>query len=301
VTNFLKLLFAAALCAAAIPAHAALKIFTCEPEWAALARELGADKVSVSAATTAQQDPHHIEARPSLIARLRQADLVVCTGAELEIGWLPVLLRQAGNAKVQPGQPGYFEAATFVQRLDVPRVVDRSMGDVHASGNPHIHTDPRRIGVVAEKLAERLAQLDAANAAGYRSRHQEWALRWQQAIATWTARAASIKGTRLVSHHKDWTYLYDWLGLIDAGELEPKPGLPPSAAHLAALKAQLVKTPAHMIIRTPYQDARPSEWLARETGIKAVVLPYTVGGTPQAKDLYALFDETVARLLDAAQ
>ncbi len=299
--RLITLLFALTTLVLAAPATAALRIFTCEPEWAALVQDLGGDRLSVVSATTALQDPHHIEARPSLIARLRQADLVVCTGAELEIGWLPVLLRQAGNANVQPGQPGYFEAATFVERLDVARDLDRSMGDVHAGGNPHVHTDPRRIAVIAQKLSERLAQIDTANAAAYRSRYQEWAPRWQQAIAAWTARAAAIKGARMVSHHKDWTYLYDWLGLIDAGQLEPKPGLPPSAAHLAALKAQLQRAPARLIIRTPYEDARPAEWLARETGIKAVVLPYTVGGTPQAKDLYTLFDDTIARLLEGAQ
>src|SRR4051812_16431169 len=152
------------------PASAAINVFACEPEWAALAQELGGDKVSTVSATTAFQDPHHIEARPSLIARMRSADLVVCSGSELEIGWLPLLLTQSGNGRVRPGSPGYIEASQYVVKLEVPRVVDRSMGDVHPGGNPHVHTDPRNIAKVAVVLAGRLAQLDAANAATYRSR-----------------------------------------------------------------------------------------------------------------------------------
>jgi zinc/manganese transport system substrate-binding protein len=137
----------------ALPARAALNVFACEPEWAALAKEIGGQRVAVASATTAQQDPHHVEARPSLIAHMRRADLLVCTGAELETGWLPVLLARSGNAKVQPGKPGYFEAAAFVELLDVPTTVDRSHGDIHAAGNPHVHTDPRRLAIIAERLA----------------------------------------------------------------------------------------------------------------------------------------------------
>jgi zinc/manganese transport system substrate-binding protein len=283
----------------ALPAHAGLRIFACEPEWAALAQELGGDKVSVFSATTALQDPHHIEARPSLIAKLRQADLAVCTGAELEVGWMPMLQRQAGNAAVQPGQRGYFEAAAQVERLEIPAQLDRSLGDVHAGGNPHVHTDPRRIATIAVQLAERLAQIDTTNANFYRARHEAFAMRWRSAMQEWQARAAPLKGMRVVAHHRDWIYLYDWLGLIHAGALEPKPGLPPTAAHLAALKQALARQPARAVIRAPHQDARASEWLARETGVRAVLLPYTVGGTPAAKNLFSLFDDTIARLLEA--
>lgn len=284
-----------------VSAHAALNVFACEPEWAALAQELGGDKVTVFSATSAKQDAHHIEARPSLVAKLRQADLAVCTGAELEAGWLPVLLRQAGNAGVQTGRPGYFEAAMTVARLEIPARLDRSLGDIHASGNPHVHTDPRRMATIATKLAERLVQLDPPNAAYYRTQHDAFAGRWQQAIQTWSARAAPLKGMRVVAHHRDWIYLYDWLGLVDAGTLEPKPGIPPTATYLARLKQELARNPARVVIRTPHQDARPSEWLEREAGVHAVLLPYTVGGTPAAKDLFALYDDTVTRLLEAAR
>src|SRR3954463_15861880 len=161
-----RFLFAAvALVALASPAHAALRVFACEPEWGALTQALGGNLVDVTVATTALQDPHRIDAKPSLIARVRNADLVVCTGAELEIGWLPVLLQQSGNAKVQSGQPGNFEAARNVKMMEIPASVDRSQGDVHAAGNPHIQTDPRNIALVATALGARLAQVDAPHAA----------------------------------------------------------------------------------------------------------------------------------------
>lgn len=297
--TLIRMVFITLLCGASPAVAAALKIFACEPEWAALAQELGGDKVAVYTATTPLQDPHHIEARPSLIAKLRQADLLVCTGADLELGWLPLLLRQAGNNRVQPGRAGYFEAATAVTRLEIPERVDRSMGDVHAGGNPHINTDPRRIALVGNSLSDRLALIDAANGDYYRARHRDFTRRWEQALARWTARGAPLKGVRAVSHHRNWSYLYDWLGMVPGGFIEPKPGLPPSAVHLARLKAELARTPARMILRTPYEDARPGDWLAAQTGIPVVVLPYTVGGVPEATDLYALFDATIERLLKA--
>lgn len=290
----------AVLLGTALPAHAGLKIFACEPEWAALAKELGGDKVEVYSATTAKQDPHHIEARPSLIARVRNADLVVCTGAELEAGWLPPLLRQAGNAGVQPGQPGYFEAADQVERLDIPKSLDRSQGDVHAAGNPHVHTDPRRLAAIAGKLSAQMARVDAGNAQYYKDQHARFAQHWQEAMKRWSARAVPLKGGRVVTHHKDWVYLLDWLGMAETATLEPKPGIPASASHLAQLKQQLARTPARLVVRAPYQDARPSEWLARETGMRAVVLPYTVGGTDRARDLFSLFEDTLDRLLGTA-
>lgn len=281
------------------PVEASIKIFACEPEWAALARELGGERVETFSATTAQQDPHRIEARPSLIARLRQADLAVCTGAELEDGWLPVLLRQAGNHRVQPGQPGYFEAAAQVERLAIPKTLDRAHGDLHASGNPHVHTDPRRVAVIAARLAARLAEIDPANAGFYQSRHAEFTQRWHAALADWNARAAPLRGKRVVAHHKDWIYLYDWLGLVDAGTLEVKPGIPPGAAHLAEFSSRLAQAPAHLLLRTPYQDPRAAEWLAGRTHLAVTVLPYTVGGADNTQDLFALFEVTVRKLLEA--
>ena len=281
-------------------AQAALKVFACEPEWGALAQELGGPQVEVTVATTALQDPHHIQARPSLIARARNADLVVCTGAELEEAWLPLLLQQSGNPKVQAGQPGHFAAADFVRRLGVPVQLDRAQGDVHAAGNPHIQTDPRRIAQVAAALAARLRQVDPANAAEYGRREADFAQRWQRALDGWNARAAPLKGLPVVSQHQAFSYLYEWLGLREVAVLDPKPGVEPTVSHLQSVQAALKATPARMVLHAAYQDARASEWLSKNSGMPVVKLPFTVGGSEAAKDLFGLFDDTVARLLTAA-
>lgn len=299
--KWLALVAGYAFTAWGVPAQAALRVFACEPEWAALAQELGGPLVEATSATTAQQDPHQIQARPSLIARVRNADLVVCTGAELEAGWLPLLLQQSGNARVQPGQPGYFAAADQVRKLDIPVTVDRSQGDVHAAGNPHIQTDPRNIAAVATALAARLQQVDAGQAAQYAQRGAAFQLKWQQAIARWTAQAAPLRGLPVVSQHKGYVYLYDWLGMREVAVLEPKPGVEPSAAHLQGLLATLKATPARMVITSAYQDPKPAEWLSRNAALAMVRLPFTVGGSDAAKDLFGLFDDTLARLLAAAK
>ncbi len=282
-------------------ANAALNIFACEPEWGALAQELGGDKVTVFSATNALQDVHHIEAKPSLVAHLRKADLLVCTGSELEIGWLPVLLRQAGNEKVLAGKPANFEAAHYVRMLEVPTRLDRADGDVHPGGNPHIQTDPRNIGKVAEALAQRLAEVDAANATFYQGRYKDFDQRWQNAIKRWQAEAAPLKGISIVVQHKGFPYLEDWLGLKEITTLEPKPGVEPTSAHLVEVLAQLQHQPAKMVIRAAYNSDRPSQWLSERAKIPAVALPFTVGGSERAKDLFSLFDDTIQRLLEASK
>ena len=289
------------LAAAACPALATLSIFATVPEWGALADELGGDKVKVYVATNGLQDPHHVEAKPSLIARARAADLVVATGAELEIGWLPLVLQQAGNPAIKPGKPGYFEAAPFVTLLDKPTRLDRAEGDVHPGGDPHIQTDPRNIAKVAGPLSARLAELDSANAAFYQARYKAFAERWNAATAKWEKDAAPLKGTKVVVQHKAFTYLLAWLGLNSVAALEPKPGVEPTTAHLSEVLEILQRDPAKMVLRAAYQSDRASQWIAERAKINAVVLPFTVGGDDAAKNLYGLFDDTIARLLKGAQ
>jgi zinc/manganese transport system substrate-binding protein len=280
-----------------LPAQAALKVLACEPEWAALAQELGGDVVSVSSATTALQDPHHIEARPSLIARARNADLVICTGSELELGWLPLLLRQSGNERIQPGAKGYLEASQFVSRLEVPKLLDRAQGDIHPAGNPHVHLDPHNIAKIARVLGDRLAQLDAGNAQSYHARTAAFLARWEAAVRRWEAEAAPLKGLTMVVYHKNMAYLNAWLGLREVGSLEPKPGVPPSTAHLADLVARMQAAPAKVIVYTPYNSPQAAEFLSERSKIPALMLPFTVGGSARAKDLFGLYDDTLARLL----
>lgn len=285
------------LLAAALSARADLKVFATVPEWGALAKEIGGDKVKLYTATNAFQDPHRIEAKPSLLAQARQASLVIAAGADLEIGWLPLVLRDSGNPAIQPGRPGYFEAAAFVTRLEIPAVVDRAHGDVHAAGNPHTHLDPRNVLKVGEKLAARMAELDAANAAAYQAGLAAFSGKWQAAMARWEKEAAPLKGVAVLVHHQSFIYLTNWLGMKEVGTLEPKPGVEPTSGHLGALLQRQQATPARMVLRTAYQQDAPSQWIAGKTGIPAVLLPYTVGGTPEARDLFGLFDDTLQRLL----
>lgn len=295
----IRLLMALLLVMASHSSLAALQVFATVPEWGALVREIGGDKVSVFAATTALQDPHRIQARPSLLAQARRAYLVVATGADLEVGWLPLVIRDSGNANIQPGRPGYFEAARFVTLLDVPVVLDRAHGDVHAAGNPHIQLDPRNLFRIGEALAARLAELDPPNAQAYLAGYKAFAGKWQVAIARWEKEALPLRGVPLLAHHDSFIYLANWLGLKTVGTLEPKPGIEPTSGQLSGLVARQQNAPAKMVLRTAYQSAGPSLWIAEKAGIPAVMLPFTVGGTPEAGDLSGLFDDTVQRLLKA--
>ena len=274
-----------------------LNIFACEPEWGALAQELAHESARIYVATTALQDPHRIEARPSLIARARSAHLVVCTGAELEAGWLPQVLAQSGNAGIQPGRPGYFEAASAVELIEKPARLDRSLGDVHASGNPHLHLDPRNVAKVAVALAERMAALDPGKKDDYARKREAFLERWTDAIRHWEARAAPLRGTPFIVQHRSLSYLLAWLGMREVATLEPKPGIPPGAAHLADVLERHKRDPAKAVLRAVYEDPRAAGWLAEQARIPQVALAYTVGGNAAAKDLFSLYEDTLERLL----
>ena len=278
----------------------ALDVFACEPEWGSLLHELAGDAIQIDVGTSALQDVHVIEAKPSLIAKVRRADLVVCSGADLEVGWLPQLIRQAGNPKVASG-PGYFLASDQITTLEKPSKLDRSEGDIHPQGNPHFQLDPYRVLAVAKALDARLVELDAAHAAVYQQHLADFTTRWQAATKTWEAKAAPLKGRKVVVHHLSWVYLNAWLGMEQIGALEPKPGVPPTSAHLASLIELTKSSHALAILRAAYQDPKPGDWLAERSGVPAVTLPFTVGGDDQSKDLFGLFDSTIDKLLAVAK
>jgi zinc/manganese transport system substrate-binding protein len=282
-------------------AAADLNVFACEPEWAALAEEIGAGVIKTSSATHAHQDPHYIQARPSLISKVRKADIVICSGAQLEIGWLPMLLKKGSNPAVMPGNPGHFIASDFVRRLNVPANVDRAQGDVHPQGNPHIQTNPHNILLIAQALATRMAELDHDNAGVYQDGLEDFSQRWRKATAEWETRAASLRGKRVITHHKSWVYLEDWLGLEEVANLEPVVGVPPTAGHLSSLLKRFGDDGADIIIHAPYQSEKASRWLSERTGIPEIMLPLTVGGSDAAKDLFSLFDDILDRLLGALE
>ncbi len=296
--KFVAALLAAAGLAALAPtaASADARVFACEPEWAALAGEIGGVEVVVYAATHGRQDPHYIRARPSLIAQVRRADVLFCSGAELEIGWLPVLMERGARRGVQPGQPGHLMAADHVEVLERPERVDRSLGDIHPSGNPHVHLDPRNIARLAGELARRLARVDPANEAAYRARLADFQGRWSAATERWRARAAKLRGMKVIVHHTAWTYLIRWAGLERIATLERVPGVPPTASHLQRLVERARAVGATAILSAPHEPADAADWLSERTGIPVVELPFTVGGQEEARDLFALFDVTLALL-----
>jgi zinc/manganese transport system substrate-binding protein len=296
--NFIRLL-AAVLLAAALPAQAALKVLATTPDWGALTTELGGERVNVYVATTALQDVHRVEAKPSLVARARSADLVVATGAELEVGWLPVLIQESGNSRIQPGAAGYFEAASALKLLEVPSKLDRAMGDIHPQGNPHVQLDPHNIAAVAHALSAKLSALEPAQAEYYAARSRDFDTRWSEAIKRWEAKAAPLKGASVVIMHRDQAYLCHWLGLNEVASIEPKPGVPPTASYLGQLVTKLAGSPPKLILLNAYNDAKPANWLSERVHAPAVVLPFSVGGSPQAKDLFGLFDDTLDKLLAA--
>ena len=280
---------------------AKLNIFTCEPEWASLASEIGGDKIEAFSATHGKQDPHFIQARPSLIAKIRKADLLVCTGAELEVGWLPLLLRKSSNSNIQPGQSGHFLATNFVNLLEKPTRIDRSQGDVHSAGNPHIQSDPRRMAEVAKQLSLRMQQLDPDNTAVYQKNTSAFLQKWNAAIQRWQQKAVVLKGKSMIAHHKSWIYLADWLHMKIIGYLEPKPGAPPTAIHLSQLLNVTKNNKPDMIIYAAYQNPKSAKWLEKRTGVPSVELPFTIGGTEKASDLFGLIDDTLDRMIGATK
>ncbi|MBI3441699.1 MAG: zinc ABC transporter substrate-binding protein [Proteobacteria bacterium] len=277
-------------------AKAEINIFACEPEWAALAKEIGKDNVSVTAATRGTEDPHHVRAKPSLLAAMRKANVVFCTGAGLEAGWMPVLMQQAAGAAVQNGAVGNFMASDYIALMDKPQRVDRSMGDVHPEGNPHIQTDPRNILVVGKAFTERLSQLDAAHASAYQANLADFTSRWQVDMKKWGAIAAKLRGTPVVVYHDEWNYLNRWLGLKEIITLEVKPGIPPTPSHLQDVLAASKNADVKVIMLSPFDDEQAAEWLKGQMGAKIVKLPFTVGGIDGTDTLEATFDRTLQAL-----
>ncbi len=293
---------AAALAAALLSpaaADAEVRILACEPEWAALAEEIGGDDVVVHSATHGGQDAHHIRARPSLIAKVRRASVLFCSGADLEVGWLPVLLERGAGRILQPGQPGHIMAADHVEVLEHPTVLDRSLGDIHPGGNPHVHLDPRNVSILGKVLADRLSRIDPERASAYWQRLISFQARWAEAMAGWRARADALDGMKVFVHHKAWVYLLRWAGLERVSALERVSGVPPTASHLAEVLELARNSGAKAILRAPYDPENAAEWLSGKTGIPVVELPFTIGGHPEATDLFSLFDRTLALLEEA--
>jgi zinc/manganese transport system substrate-binding protein len=279
-------------------------LFACEPEWAALTRTL-LPEARIHVATHALQDPHHIEARPSLIAQLRAADAAICTGADLEAGWLPVLQQRSSNPKVQPGAPGLFFAADAVQLLKggsggtvLPGRVLPFDGDVHPHGNPHLHLDPRNILAVARAWAERLQTLFPQEQRAIARRAKAFEADWNARLPAWQARGERLRDLQIVSQHAGFGYLWAWIGLQPLADLEPRPGLAPTPGHLQKLLAQTRASPPHAIVVSSYQDPRSAQWLARQLGgrVRVLQLPATIEPDDADRGLTRWFDQILEML-----
>jgi zinc/manganese transport system substrate-binding protein len=289
-----------ALAAGPAPAAAALKVVTTTEGLAALAREAGGDKVEVQSLSRGIQDPHFVDANPTLAVKLRQADLLIDVGLDLEIGWLPPLVNQSRNPEIQPNGPRRLTAGRLVQVRDVPTgPVDRSLGDLHPAGNPHFMDDPRAAVAVVGGIAARLAQLDAPGAPYYAKRRAAFETRIEADLARWKAVFGPLAGRPIVAQHQTMSYFLDWTGLRAAGYLEPKPGVPPPPSHLAEIvrivKAEGVKA----LLVENYFDPKSAEVVARHTGAKVVLLPGDVGGVKGA-DTYEAYLEALVKLVSEA-
>ena len=277
-----------------------LSVITTIEDLAAIAREVGGDKIQVESMARGYQDPHFVEAKPSFIVKLNKADLLIAVGRELEIGWLPPLITQSRNAKIQPGGAGYLDASQNVRILEIPTgQITRAMGDVHPLGNPHYWLDPDNGRHIAQAIQAKLAEMQPGDAAYFASRYADFDQRLAAAEKRWDAQMAPYKGLKVVTYHRSWPNFVDRFGLNVIGYVEPRPGIPPSPSHtldvITAMKQQNVK----LILVEPYFDLKTPNSIARETGGKVLVMPPSVGGVKEIKDYIGLFDYDLALLVNA--
>ena len=297
-----KTLFAAlfALLAGVVPAHAAIKVIATTQDLAALVAEVGGDKVAVEALARGYQDPHFVEAKPSFVLKLHSADLLVVVGRELEMGWLPALITQSRNAKIQPGSPGYLDASLTARILDVPTgQITRAMGDIHPQGNPHYWLDPGNGRRIAQAIQKKLTEMSAGDAAYFQQRYADFDRRLAQAEARWKAALAPYRGTKVVTYHRSWPNFAEAFGLDVVGYVEPKPGIPPSPSHTLTLMHEMKRQGIKIILVEPYFDLKTPNAIARDTGATVLTLPPSVGGVKEATDYIKLFDYDVNLLVSA--
>jgi zinc/manganese transport system substrate-binding protein len=279
-------LFKAALVSLVItaPATAQLKVMTSTTDLADIASEVGGSKVKVTHISEGYQDPHFVEAKPSFILQVRNADVFAFVGLDLEIGWMPLLIQGARNPKVQPGGSGYLDVSQAIAVLDRARGnVDRSQGDVHPLGNPHYWLDPENARKIARLFQRKFSALDAKNASVYEANAKSFETRLNAAEKDWQQQLEQIKGQPVVAYHTSWKYLAEYTGMNIVGFMEPKPGVPPSPSHLAGLIMQMKRTGAKAILMEPFYSRKDADFVASKTGAKVVVLPPSVGGLKNVK------------------
>lgn len=280
-------------------ANAKLRVVTTIETLASLAREVGGDRVEVESLARGYQDPHFVPAKPSLVLTLNRADALVYVGLDLEIGWLPPLVQQSRNTKIQVGRPGNIDCSTAIVVRDIPTVAAeqlRALGDVHPMGNPHYWIPPENALAIARVLSVRFTTLDPAGGAAYAARARDFASRLQKKEAEWTRRVAPLKGAKVVTYHKSWSYVVRWLGLTEVGYIEPKPGIPPTANHTAQLIQSMKQQGVKLIILESFYPSALANIIGRETGARVVPLPSDVGAQASIRSYFELVDAILAPL-----
>jgi zinc/manganese transport system substrate-binding protein len=281
-------------------AFAALNVITSTQDLAAIVKEVGGDKVTVESLAKGYQDPHFVEAKPSFILKLNRADLLVAVGRELEIGWLPPLITQSRNSKIQPGSAGYLDASQNAKILDIPTgQITRAMGDVHPQGNPHFWLDPDNGRRVAQEVQGKLSELSRGDAAYFAQRYADFDRRLTEATKRWKATMAPYKGTKVVTYHRSWPNFAEAFGLDVIGYVEPKPGIPPSPSHTLDLEQEMKRQNVKIVLVEPYFDLKTPNAIGRDTGAKVLVMPPSVGGVKEVNDYFQLFDYDINLLVNA--
>ena len=291
---------ALAMSAVAASAQGKLNVMTTTEDLAAIAREVGGDKITVESIARGYQDPHFVEAKPSFILKLQKADLLIAVGRELEIGWLPPLVTQSRNSKIQPGADGYLDASLKARILDIPTgQITRAMGDVHPQGNPHFWLDPENGKIVARSITDKLSQMRPNDRAFFDQRYNDFAARVTEAEKRWAAMMAPYKGTKIVTYHNSFPNFAERFGLAVIGYVEPRPGIPPTPQHTLDLMTEMKKQNVKLVLLEPYFDLKTPNAIGRDTGAQVLVMPPSVGGVKEASDYLKLFDYDIGLLIDA--
>ncbi len=276
--------------------EAKLNVVTTYNYIADLVKKIGGDEVKVIALAKGYKDPHFVTPRPSFIAKMRQADLLIMNGGQLEIGWLPPIIRKANNPKVNTGSPGLLDLFGFIEACDVPAEVSRAQGDVHPDGNPHFHLNPENILRVSEAIKDKLVEVDSANTENYKKKFEEFAAKWKQKMGEWRKAMKPFEGKNVVQYHKNFCYFLNWAGMNKIGTLEPVPGIPPTTKHIILMIDMIKNKGCEFIIHDVYHMKKPSRFVSNKTGVKMVILPHDIGAVNEATDIISLFDEIVGRL-----
>lgn len=281
-------------------AFAAITVVTSTEDLASIVKEVGGEKVSVESLAKGYQDPHFVEAKPSFILKMNRADLLVAVGRELEIGWLPPLITQSRNPKIQQGGPGYLDASQTAKILDIPSgQVTRAMGDVHPQGNPHFWLDPANGRRIAQAVQGKLSEISRGDAAYFAQRYADFDRRLSEGEKRWKAALAPYKGLKVVSYHRSWPNFADAFGIDVIGYVEPKPGIPPSPAHTLDLEQEMKRQNVKIVLVEPYFDAKTPNAIGRDTGAEVLVMPPSVGGVKEVTDYIKLFDYDINLLVTA--